>query len=57
MSHERDTSCPVCSRVAIDVRVSREMLLRDFIEVIKADSRLRCKDPVSPSQMGFPTKP
>ena len=57
MSHERDTSCPVCSRVAIDVRVSREMLLRDFIEVIKADSRLRCKDPVSPSQMRFPTKP
>jgi len=45
MSHERVDTCAVCSRAPIPVRVSKDMLLKDFIEVLKADTRLRLKDP------------
>eukprot|EP00283_Hemiselmis_rufescens_P004686 CAMPEP_0173424552 /NCGR_PEP_ID=MMETSP1357-20121228/4449_1 /TAXON_ID=77926 /ORGANISM="Hemiselmis rufescens, Strain PCC563" /LENGTH=381 /DNA_ID=CAMNT_0014387807 /DNA_START=1 /DNA_END=1146 /DNA_ORIENTATION=- len=45
MSHDRDPECTVCHRAAVNVKASRQMLLKDFIGVLKNDARLRIKDP------------
>jgi len=45
MAHERHADCPVCSRAAVRMEVPRDLTVAQLIEEMKADTRLRLRNP------------